>query len=53
MYLIKVSSAKYLNDYTIDLVFSDGLSAKVDLKDEIYGEVFEPLKDINYFKIVY
>lgn len=48
--LIKVEQAKYLNDYRIQLVFSDGLSGVVDLQDEIWGEVFEPLKDVNYFK---
>ena len=42
MKLIKVSNAKYIEDYIIALVFSDGLSGKVDLKDEIYGEVFQP-----------
>lgn len=50
MDLIKVSSAKYLNDYIVEFEFTDGVSGKVDLKDEIYGEVFHPLKDIDYFK---
>lgn len=50
MKLVKVSSAKYIEDYIIALVFSDGLSGKVDLKDEIYGEIFQPLKDVDYFK---
>ena len=48
--LIKVDKASYIKDYQIELVFSDGLKGKVDLKDEIWGEVFEPLKDVNYFK---
>ena len=48
--LIKVKEAKYINDYKIQLSFSDGLTSIVDLKDEIYGEVFEPLKEIEYFK---
>lgn len=47
--LIKVEQAKYLSDYQIKLSFSDGLTGVVDLKDEIWGEVFEPLKDVNYF----
>ncbi len=50
MNLIKVSNAEYLNDYVINIKFTDGLSGKVDLKNEIYGEVFQPLKDIDYFK---
>ncbi len=48
--LIKVEQAEYLTDYQIKLTFSDGLTGIVDLKDEIWGEVFEPLKDVNYFK---
>ncbi|MEQ8413014.1 MAG: DUF2442 domain-containing protein [Imperialibacter sp.] len=48
--LIKVEQAEYLSDYKIKLTFSDGLTGVVDLKDEIWGEVFEPLKDVNYFK---
>jgi len=48
--LIKVEQAKYLSDYQIKLTFSDGLTGVVDLKEEIWGEVFEPLKDINYFR---
>jgi hypothetical protein len=48
--LIKVEQAKYLNGYRIELTFSDGLSGVVDLQDEIWGEVFEPLKDVNCFK---
>jgi len=48
--LIKVEQAEYVSDYQIKLTFSDGLTGTVDLKDEIWGEVFEPLKDINYFK---
>jgi hypothetical protein len=48
--LIKVEQAEYVSDYQIRLTFSDGLTGTVDLKDEIWGEVFEPLKDINYFK---
>lgn len=48
--LIKVDKAEYLKDYQIRLTFSDGLTGIVDLEKEIWGEVFEPLKDINYFK---
>ena len=48
--LIKVEEAQYLKNYKVKLFFSDGLSGIVDLEKEIWGEVFEPLKDINYFK---
>lgn len=48
--LVKVEKAEYLTGYQVQLTFSDGLTGIVDLKDEIWGEVFEPLRDVNYFK---
>jgi len=50
MELIKVVKARYINNYKIEVEFNDGKIKTVDLSNEIYGEVFEPLKDINYFK---
>ncbi|MCG3111507.1 MAG: DUF2442 domain-containing protein [Candidatus Manganitrophus sp. SB1] len=37
-------------DYRVWLRFNDGAEGVVDLKDELYGEMFEPLKDIKKFK---
>lgn len=48
-YLIKVKAAKYSGDYKIYCLFSNGEEKIVDLKNELYGEVFEPLKDKNIF----
>lgn len=48
--ILHVKEAKYLNDYVLWLKFNDGAEGVVDLKDELYGEVFEPLKDIERFK---
>lgn len=45
-----VIKAEYKEDYQIWLKFNDGSEGVVDLKDELYGEMFEPLKDINKFK---
>ena len=41
--ILHVKEAKYLHDYVIWLRFNDGAEGMVDLKDELYGEVFEPL----------
>ncbi len=46
-------SVNYLQDYTLSVEFSDGIVKDIDLKGELYGEVFEPLKDINLFKQVF
>ena len=48
--LIKVIRAKYIKDHVIEFVFNDGLKSEVDLKNEIEGEIFMPLKDLQYFK---
>lgn len=48
--MVKVTDAKYVKDYIVWLRFSDGIEGEVDLKDELFGEVFEPLKDKEFFK---
>ncbi|MBV6420046.1 MAG: hypothetical protein DAHOPDDO_01273 [Ignavibacteriaceae bacterium] len=48
-YLIKVRAAKYLGGYKVYYIFSNGEEKIVDLKDELEGEMFEPLKDKNIF----
>ncbi len=47
---IEVIKANYLNGYKIFLEFNDGVSKTVDLENELNGEVFQPLKNMNYFK---
>ena len=47
---LHVKEAKYLHDYVIWLKFNDGTEGEVDLANELEGEVFESLKDINQFK---
>ena len=49
--ILHVKEAKYLHDYVVWLKFNDGAEGLVDLKDELYGEVFESLKDIERFKL--
>lgn len=41
----RIVDAKYIGEYVVWLKFSDGVEGEVDLKDELWGEVFEPLKD--------
>lgn len=50
---LHVTHLVYLEDYQLQLEFNDGKAKIVDLKDEIYGEIFEPLKEICRFKEVY
>ena len=46
----RVEKAVYVADYTVHLRFSDGTEGEVDLSDELYGEVFEPLRDRKLFR---
>ncbi len=43
--LPKLRNAEYRKDYRVWLQFEDGVEGEVDLKDELWGEIFEPLKD--------
>jgi hypothetical protein len=47
---IKVIKAKYLEGYKIEIKFNDGKTKIIDFKDQLWGEMFEPLKNIKYFK---
>ena len=47
---IRVDQAIYVDGYRMWLLFNDGVSGEVDLSSELYGEVFEPLKDLTLFK---
>lgn len=47
-----VKDAEYVSEYKILVTFEDGTVRLVDLEHELDGEIFEPLKDINYFKTV-
>jgi hypothetical protein len=48
--MVGVSEARYVSDYTIWLRFTDGLEGEVDLSTELWGEVFEALRDPAVFR---
>lgn len=50
MNLIRVIQAEYLERFKIKLRFNDGTNGIVDLEKELYGQVFEPLKDLEFFR---
>ena len=45
-----LKAAEYVGSYRLRLTFSDGKIGDIDLASELWGEVFEPLKDIEVFK---
>ncbi len=46
---LNVTEVTYLKEYRLRLTFDNDIIKDVDLKDELYGEVFEPLKEIDFF----
>jgi len=45
-----VIEAKYLGEHQVWLKFDDGACGEVDLSGELDGPVFEPLKDVEFFR---
>ena len=50
---LHVTAVEYLEDYRLKLKFNNGAEGVVDLEKELYGEVFEPLRDKSLFKQVF
>ncbi|GMU20942.1 MAG: hypothetical protein AMXMBFR13_10380 [Phycisphaerae bacterium] len=48
--ILHIVEAKYDRDYIIYVKFNDGAEGHVDLSDELHGEMFAPLQDIEKFK---
>ena len=48
--ILHVKKAKYLHGYVIWLRFNDGIEGEIDLKDELEGEIFGPLRNKKLFK---
>ena len=47
---LHVTEATYLKGYKLHLVFNNGQNGIVDLEQELYGEIFEPLRDPALFQ---
>lgn len=51
--MLKIIKAVYKDSYTIIVNFNNNIVKEIDLSDELYGEIFEPLKDKDFFKNYY
>ena len=47
---LKLTSAEYVGGYRLKLTFEDGRTGELDLEDQLWGEVFEPLRDVTQFR---
>jgi hypothetical protein len=47
--IIHLAEVKVVGPYSLELTFDDGLRKRVNLRRELYGVVFEPLRNTAYF----
>lgn len=50
--ILHITDAKHLRDYQLWLKFNDGSEGVVDLAQELWGGMFEPLKNQTLFSQV-
>ncbi len=50
--LPRVTAVEPLNSFRLRLTFTDGLIREVDLSDDLWGPMAEPLQDPDYFRQV-
>ena len=50
---LEITNAEYLDNYRLLLTFNNGVQKTVDFQNELNGNVFIPLKQLDYFKKFY
>ena len=48
--MLEVIEAKHIENYKLWIKINNGKSGEIDLKDQLWGPAFEPLKNLNNFK---
>ncbi len=51
--ILKIKQFSIQNDYQLKIIFNNGETRIVNLVNELTGEIFEPLKNIDFFKQAY
>ena len=46
----RITRADFVERHTIEFEFNDGFVGRVDLAPALWGPVFEPLTDLDYFR---
>ena len=47
---LHVTEAHHLAEHRIEVSFNDGTRGEIDLSRSLDGPIFEPLRDVEYFK---
>jgi hypothetical protein len=50
---LHIEHVEYIEDYSLRIRFNNGIEKEIDLSSDLYGEIFEPLKNINTFRNFY
>ena len=48
---LHVTNARHVAGHRVHVSFNDSTSAEIDLSDSLDGPIFEPLRDVEYFKL--
>lgn len=51
--IIHVTEVQVVGPHSLELKFDNGIRKHVNLRRELYGPIFEPLRDPAYFAQVY
>ncbi|HET9588206.1 MAG TPA: DUF2442 domain-containing protein [Anaerolineales bacterium] len=51
--IIHVTNVKVVGPYSLVLTFDNGTQKRVNLRQELYGPIFEPLRDPSFFAKAY
>jgi Protein of unknown function (DUF2442) len=46
----RITAARVLEGYTLELQFSDGYLGRLDLQAALWGPVFDPLCDLDFYR---
>ncbi len=47
---LHVTEARHIAGYRVQVSFNDGSSVEIDLSGSLDGTIFEPLRDVEYFR---
>lgn len=52
-FIHKIKAFRLAGDYTIEIIFEDNTQKIIDFSPVLYGEVYSPLKNPDYFNKVF
>lgn len=47
---LHVTDAEYRGGHRVQVSFNDGICGEIDLSKSLDGPIFEPLRDVEYFR---